>query len=195
MDWLESVVQNYGYVATLIGCFFEGETILLVAAFLAHKGYLRIEWVIAVAAFGSFLGDLVAFWLGSRHAEAMRQKFHFVRRHLPKAQRFFERYGALGIFLMRFSYGLRACTGVVCGIVKMPAVKFVFYAAATCAVWSILIGGAAYLFGHMVAALLDRIAHYEKIVAVILLLAGVIVWMVRYWGRKNGKAQNDEKSK
>lgn len=180
MDWLESVVQHYGYVATAIGCFFEGETILLVAAFLAHKGYLRIEWVMAIAALGSFLGDMVAYLLGIWQAEKIVKKSQLVRRHLPKAQRFLERYGMIGIFFMRFSYGLRACTGVVCGIAQMPAVKFTFYAAVTCAAWALLVGGAAYLFGHVVAAFLDRIAHYEKIIAIILLLTGLVVWMARY---------------
>lgn len=189
MDWLESIVQHYGYAATAIGCFFEGETILLVAAFLAHKGYLRIEWVIAIAALGSFLGDMVAYILGIWQAEAIVKKSQLVRRHLPKAQRFLERYGVIGIFLMRFSYGLRACTGVVCGVAKMPALKFTVYAAATCAIWAILVGGAAYLFGQVVAAMLDRIAHYEKIVALILLLVGLIIWMMRYLGKENGKQQ------
>ncbi len=189
MAWLEHLVKNYGYLATGIGCFFEGETILLVAAFLAHKGYLRIEWVMLIAAVGAFLGDMVAYLLGIWQAELIIQKSRLVRQHLPKAQSFLERYGAIGIFFMRFSYGLRACTGVVCGIAGMASTKFAFYAAVTCGLWAVLVGGAAYIFGQTIAIFLDRIEHYEKIIAAIGLAVGLLIWLVRYWRKKNGRQQ------
>ncbi len=184
MEWLEHLVQNYGYLATGLGCFFEGETILLVAAFLAHTGYLRIEWVVLIAAAGAFLGDIVAYWLGIWKGKTIIQKSRLVRQYLPKAQRFLERYGALSLFLMRFSYGLRACTGVVCGLAGMAMAKFALYAALACGLWAILVGGAAYLFGHVVAALLERIEHYEKIVAALALVAGLVIWTVQYRRRQ-----------
>lgn len=188
MTWLEHLLQNYGYWATGIGCFFEGETILLVAAFLAHKGYLRIEGVVLMAAAGAFLGDMVAYGLGRWQAEALIRRSRLLQKSLPKAQRFLERYGAAGIFLMRFSYGLRACTGVVCGIAGMALPKFTLYAAVTCGAWAVLVGGAAYIFGHAIAGLFERIAHYEKIIAVIALAAGVVIWVMRYWRQGNGEA-------
>lgn len=38
MMTLESVVDTYGYVAVLVGTFLEGETILVLGGFAAHKG-------------------------------------------------------------------------------------------------------------------------------------------------------------
>ena len=46
---LESIVENYGYAALLVGTFLEGETILVIAGFLAHRGYLHLPWVFIVA--------------------------------------------------------------------------------------------------------------------------------------------------
>jgi membrane protein DedA with SNARE-associated domain len=43
---LESVLTTYGYFALMIGTFLEGETILIAAGFLAHRGYLELPWVI-----------------------------------------------------------------------------------------------------------------------------------------------------
>ena len=37
---LEEVVTHYGYIGILIGTFLEGETILVISGFLAHRGYL-----------------------------------------------------------------------------------------------------------------------------------------------------------
>lgn len=184
---LEHLLENYGYLATGIGCLLEGETILLVAAFLAHKGYLQLQWVIAVAALGSFLGDILTYFLGQWKTEAIVRKFSTIRRNLPKAQKYLERHGVLAIFLMRFSYGLRATTGIVYGMVGMPAPKFIFLAAISCAFWAIIIGFAGYFFGQAAEKLLSHIAHYEKVIAAILLLVGFVFWIVRFL------SQNDKR--
>ena len=46
---LEILVSAYGYPALFIGTFLEGETILVIAGFLAHRGYLELPWVIVIA--------------------------------------------------------------------------------------------------------------------------------------------------
>ncbi len=186
MTELEHLLQNYGYVATGIGSLLEGETILLVAAFLAHKGYLQLHWVIIVAALGAFLGDLLTYFIGRWKTETLVQKFSMLRRHLSKAKRYLEHYGTLGIFLMRFSYGLRAATGIVYGIAGMTPGRFLTFAALSCVVWAIIIGGVGYLFGQAAEQLLSHIMHYEKMIAALLLATGFLIWIVRiYLARKS----------
>ena len=188
MEFLERTLREYGYFATGIGCFLEGETILLVAAFLANHGYLRLEWVILVAAVGAFLGDIVTYLLGIWKAEMIIHKVGLVRRHLPKAQRFLARYGALSIFLMRFSYGLRATTGIVCGVLGMAPAKFVILAAASCALWATIIGVAGYLFGHATEGLLRHVQHYEKIIVIALIAVSFLIWIIRNLPRRKNNA-------
>ncbi|MDD2409055.1 MAG: hypothetical protein PHF02_09530, partial [Tepidiphilus sp.] len=62
-----ALVSQYGYLAVFVGCFLEGETILLLASYAARRGYLDPWLVWAVAAFAGTLGDLFFFWLGRRH--------------------------------------------------------------------------------------------------------------------------------
>jgi membrane protein DedA with SNARE-associated domain len=62
MNW-ELVIGSYGYIALFLGTFVEGETILLMAGFAAHLGYLYLPWVILVAFLGSLSGDQVFFLL------------------------------------------------------------------------------------------------------------------------------------
>ena len=38
---LEHYIETYGYLAVMIGTFLEGETILVLAGFAAHQGYLQ----------------------------------------------------------------------------------------------------------------------------------------------------------
>ena len=61
---LTSLIEDYGYLALLIGTFLEGETILVLAGFAAQRGHLEIEWVIVVAFIGSFSGDQLFFYIG-----------------------------------------------------------------------------------------------------------------------------------
>jgi len=58
---IESMIENYGYWALLIGTFFEGETIVILAGFLAHQGYLKLHWIILISFFGSLCGDQLFF--------------------------------------------------------------------------------------------------------------------------------------
>lgn len=46
---MESLIENYGYLAILIGTFLESETILVLGGFIAHQGYLALPWVILAA--------------------------------------------------------------------------------------------------------------------------------------------------
>ena len=63
---LQAFIENYGYFAVFAGCFFEGETVLVLAGFAAHLGYLSLPWVAATAAAAGFCGDELFFTLG-RH--------------------------------------------------------------------------------------------------------------------------------
>jgi membrane protein DedA with SNARE-associated domain len=58
---LQSIIENYGYAAILIGTFLEGETILVLAGLAAHQGYLALTWVILAAFLGSLSGDQLFF--------------------------------------------------------------------------------------------------------------------------------------
>ena len=61
---LESIIDTYGYVAVTIGTFFEGETILVIAGFAAHQGYMKLPGVIIAAFIGTVFGDQLFFYLG-----------------------------------------------------------------------------------------------------------------------------------
>ena len=44
---LESFLAKYGYIAIILGTAFEGETIMIMGGFSAHRGYLKLlPWVV-----------------------------------------------------------------------------------------------------------------------------------------------------
>jgi len=64
---LESFLAKYGYVAILLGTAFEGETIMIMGGFSAHRGYLKLlPWVVLAGFVGNFIQNQVYFILGQR---------------------------------------------------------------------------------------------------------------------------------
>ena len=78
---LQQLIEQYGYLAVLVGALLEGETILLIAGFAAHRGYLDLGAVIAVAAVGGFLGDQVFFWLGRLRGSSVLARWPKLQAH------------------------------------------------------------------------------------------------------------------
>jgi hypothetical protein len=53
---LESFLAKYGYIAILLGTVFEGETIMIMGGFSAHRGYLDLlPWVVLAGFAGNFI--------------------------------------------------------------------------------------------------------------------------------------------
>ena len=68
MPSFETLLADYGLLAILVLTFFEGETVVIVAGFLAHEGYFN-PYTLGITAFlGTFAGDQLWFYLGRRHA-------------------------------------------------------------------------------------------------------------------------------
>ena len=61
---LQQFLQEFGYFALFLGTFFEGETILVLAGFLAFRGYMDLKLVMIVAFLGSYAGDQLWYFLG-----------------------------------------------------------------------------------------------------------------------------------
>lgn len=83
MNW-QDLIAHYGYLAIVIGTFFEGETILIIAGALAHQGYLGLPEAIGAAFVGTLVGDQLYYYIG------YRKGLDFIRRR-EKWQRKSER--------------------------------------------------------------------------------------------------------
>jgi membrane protein DedA with SNARE-associated domain len=71
---LESLIATYSYPALFAGTVLEGEAVLIIAGFLAYRGYLELPYVILVAFLGAFLGDQLFFQIGRRVGAAFLEK-------------------------------------------------------------------------------------------------------------------------
>ena len=135
------LIQTHGYWALALGCLLEGESLLVLAGFAAHQGYLQLPWVIAVAAAAGFAGDQLFFWLGRRHGNAALARLPSLPRQSARVHRLIESHPSAFVIGMRFAYGMRIAAPIVAGSSRLPADRFAALNAVGAVLWAVAIAG------------------------------------------------------
>lgn len=188
MPELEQLIREYGYLAILVGTFSEGETILILGGISAHLGYLKLPLVIAAAFMGGYLGDLVFFFLGRRHGQAILQKFPRLQARVGKFQRLLERHHYFLILGFRFLYGLRTAAPLAVGLSRVPASRYLILDAISALAWAVAVGACGYFFGSALEIFLGDLKKYELIIFGVILLMGAAIWLLLHWRRRGAGA-------
>ena len=186
---MESFIYTYAYAAVFVGTFLEGETILILAGFAAHRGYLSLPEVIVTAFLGTLCGDLVSFLLGRWRGRQILEKRKSWSTRAERAQRLFDRFSTHLILLFRFLYGLRTVTPFVVGMSSVSSVKYVVLNAIGAAVWAIVIGTCGYLFGDALEAVFGEIKRYELYLFIAIAIFGGVVWALYFCCRGRGQSR------
>jgi membrane protein DedA with SNARE-associated domain len=177
---LQSFIETYGYAAVFLGCFLEGETVLVLAGFAAHLGYLSLPAVMATAAVAGFVGDQTAFLAGRRFGPRLLAWSPRLAAAQPGILAKLSRHATWVVFMLRFAWGLRIASPIVIGASGLPLTRFAPPNAAGAVVWAILIGGAGYLFGAAFTGMLAHAKHYEVIAfAVLAVVAFAVTWLMK----------------
>ncbi len=184
---LGDLISSHGYWVLALGSVLEGETVLTLAGFAAHRGYLSFPIVVVIAAAAGFCGDQAFFWLGRRHGERALARFPSVAAQADKVHRLIERYHEWVIIGVRFAYGLRIAGPILIGTADVPAWRFVLFNALGALLWATLIAGLGWVFGAAVERVLGRIGRIEMWLFAALIVAGIAVGLFRRWraGRRS----------
>ncbi len=188
LDLLRNAVVHYGYWAVAIALLLEnagvpvpGETVLLVASFLAYSQHnLQLPWIIVVGTAAATLGDNLGFALGhygGRPLVARYQAFFRIQdKTLARGESLFARFGALTVFFARFVFGMRIIAGPMAGMLRMSWPKFLVSNFLGAALWVTAIAGAGYLFGQHWGRLMRDLKRFDVAVAILALLAVAAWW-------------------
>ncbi len=181
---LESLINTYGYAAILVGTFVEGETILVLGGFAAHRGYLALSWVLVAAFIGSLCGDQLFFFLGRWHSQTFLAKHPSWKVRVDMAQGLLERFQRPLILLLRFLYGLRTVAPFVIGMSRVPIAQFLLLNIVGALVWAIVVGAGGYLFGTALEILIGDIKRYETALFAAIAAIGVLIWTIHLYFRR-----------
>jgi len=192
MHWFYHMVRyalgNYGYWAVLGGLLLEdmgvpipGETTLVFASFLAHKGtQLEIGWVIVVGIFAATMGDNLGFFvgrkLGRRLIRWMKKIFRLDDLDIDAAKDMLHRHGGATIFWARFIFGLRTVAGPLAGVLGMEWKRFVVFNALGAAVWVTVISFIGYGFANEFNTLLGYMEKASWAIAAVLFAVAYLIW-------------------
>lgn len=176
---LSDLLAQYGYYGLFIGCFLEGETVLLLAGIAAHGGYLAFPTVVAVAFVGGTLGDQVYFLVGRRYGEPLLDRWPRFQAPAERVRRLIVRHSALLIVAIRFMYGLRLIGPVVIGMTPVPLWRFAVFNMIGAAIWALGIGAIGYLFGHAIQWFLAELDVFEKLALAAVVVVVALMLVVR----------------
>jgi membrane protein DedA with SNARE-associated domain len=174
---LEALVIRWGYWAIGLGAFLEGESILVAAGALAHRGLLSLPLVMLSAFLGSVTGDQVWFQLGRRFGQGLLERRPKWKSRVGAVQHRLDRHGTIFVFGFRFIYGVRTITPALLGLSGYPATRFVLLNVAGAGVWVVVVASAGWALGAALAGLLQRAAHVEELLAAAL-ISSFVVWFV-----------------
>jgi membrane protein DedA with SNARE-associated domain len=174
---MEELITKYGYFAVFIGTLVEGGSLLCMAGFLAHQGYLMfIPWVILAGFCGNFLDTLICYLIGRRGGKAIETKKPGWGARIENLHTWLERYQTLTVIGVRFVPGFRTAGAVAIGIARVPPARFVLLNVLGALLWAITIGISGYLFGHLLQGIMDDIKHLEVPILLGILVAGLVTW-------------------
>jgi membrane protein DedA with SNARE-associated domain len=186
---IESLVQEFGYLAVFIGTFLEGETILVVAGFAAYEAYLELPWVIVTAFFGSLFGDQLYFFIGRYKGRSLLNRYPRWQPRVNRFRKLMDRHDTWFILVFRFLYGLRTVAPFAIGLSNVSLRKFIILNVISAAIWAVTLAVLGYFFGQVMEVVLDDIKKYEVLIMAGIFLTAMIIFVVkRLRRRKKRKA-------
>jgi membrane protein DedA with SNARE-associated domain len=173
---MADLIAEYGYLAIVIGCFLEGETVLVLGAIAAKLGYLDIGLVILSGISGTFLGDNLFFFLGRWYGDKLLRNWPVWRRRAVVVKKLLKRFDTWFILGFRFIYGIRSVCPFVFGMSRVRPRRFMMLDLAAGTAWAAAIGGASFALGSAVELFLNRLKGYEAVVISGLALTALVLW-------------------
>lgn len=191
MHWIAHIVRDallrWGYLALAVGLLGEdaglplpGETILLLASFLAHKTHqLNLELIILIGFCAAVTGDNLGFFLGRRLGPRLlrwlRETMH-MDEDVAAASDQIRHHGPATVFWARFIVGLRTVAGPVAGALGMDWKRFLLANALGAAAWVTFIALIGYEFANGFRTVLGYFEKASWVISGSLFLIGYLFW-------------------
>lgn len=131
----------FGESLAIISLIVPATAILLGAGALIGTGVISFIPVLIAASLGAVIGDWLSYWLGKHYHKQVIASWPLSK--YPKlvysSEQFFQRYGALGVFVGRFFGPFRAIVPLIAGTMHMPATKFNLANISSAPIWAFVL--------------------------------------------------------
>jgi membrane protein DedA with SNARE-associated domain len=130
---------------------------------------------------GYFVGSLIGWWIGRYGGRPLLERrgrwFHLTPEKLDRAERWFDRWGNVGVLVGRVTPVVRSFVSIPAGVFEMPLGAYSLYTLVGSAVWAFAIAGAGYGLGSSYESFNHGFRYAEyAVVAGVLLAAAYLVY-------------------
>jgi membrane protein DedA with SNARE-associated domain len=130
---------------------------------------------------GYFVGALVGWWIGLRGGRPLLERrgrwLHVTPDRLDRAERWFERWGNVGVLVGRLTPIVRSFVSIPAGVFEMRLAPYALYTAVGSAIWAFAIAGAGYGLGSSYKRFDHGFKYVEyAVVAGVLVLAAYLIY-------------------
>ncbi|XWW47825.1 DedA family protein [Fibrella sp. USSR17] len=186
----QELMLTYGYPILFVGVMIESEAFLIMAAYLAHRGYFSLPIVIGVAALSSFAVAQLCFFLGHRYGSGFIAKRPKWQQRFSRVQTMLHRYGSGLVFGYRALYGLRGFIPASLGLASYSNSRFMLINALGAIVWAVVVALAGNSIAHAAEQVYAHIRQHDKLVIFVLLGLGT-AWGIYRLYQKPKLAKTD----
>lgn len=193
---MESFLHQYGALAVFAGMWVEGETVLVIAGFLAHQKLLAYGSAYVAAVLGTSAFDSAVYTAGRLSGRvAVLGRFH--RRAQAACARLGDFHHRPLIFLaVRFLYGLRTPFLFLVGGSRLGWGRFLVRDLPAVAVWAAVWLFFGHTIGHLLTLGLGHLHHHIRLAVVAVVaaagLAATLVVLLRSRRRAARAAAGEE---
>jgi membrane protein DedA with SNARE-associated domain len=180
----EYLIQTYGYFALVMGAFLEGETVLVIAGFAAHRGYLVLPAVILIASAATIILDQLLYFMGRIYGQDFLLKRPALYSRSIRCRELLQRHQNPVIAGFRFIYGMRIVAPFVIGMSGISVKRFLLLNMVSGLIWSAVFSCGGYCFGAALELAMGNIRQHELQLMFLIALLGALLWTGRFcWTR------------
>jgi membrane protein DedA with SNARE-associated domain len=183
---MTSFLTDAGYWALIVFAFVQAccipissEITFGFAGVLAYQGHLSLPLVIVIGTLGELAGSSAAYGLGRlggrNTVERYRKYLLMTRKDVERAERFFAGRGAWSVAVARVIPLVRAFTGLVAGLMEVPAAPFELFNLIGTVVWATALSVIGYELGSSWDKAAKNVSHASDGLAVLVVLMLVVL--------------------
>lgn len=193
MESFITFVQDWGYIAVLLGSMVEGESVILTASFMAYQGYLSLPKIMIIAFLGTLFADQALYYVGRHYGKRFFKKFPKMQEGSKRAFDLLHRWDIWFILSFRFIYGIRTISPIVIGAARVPPKRFIPLNLLSAIIWTIISCVGGYMLGgtfEVIVENFDSLKKYFVLVPLGILTLGFGIYALFF--KKRGDCENED---
>lgn len=188
-----TLLTTFGYIGLFsivfaesglfFGFFLPGDSLLFTAGLFAARGFFDIWVLVLIVPIAAILGDSVGYWFGSWVGPRLftrEDSFFLNKKHVERAQRFYEKYGPKAILFARIVPVVRTFVPILAGVGSMNYRTFLTYNI----IGGILWGAGFPLLGYYLGTTFPIIQEYLEVAIIGIIVLSFVPIVVEIWREK-----------